>query len=158
MRHQPRVFSLIIGHQVIMGSALDDASAAQDNDQVAIANGGQPVRDDQASAPAPPQVVIDDPFGLRVERARGLVEYQKGWVADESAGDLESLTLAAGKIPSLLSDGRLVTSAPPDQVAVDRRVDSRLNQPMGGDAIVPQRQIVADRAVKQEDLGIDQLD
>ena len=97
-------------------------------------------------------------LGLRVERARGFVENQQARVAHQGPGDLQPLALAAGKIPPLLADGRAVSSPPLQQVAVDRRVDPCLDEPVRGNRLVPERQILADRALEQTDLCVDQLD
>ena len=68
------------------------------------------------------QVVVDDPLGLRVECAGGLVEDHQAGVAHQGPGDLEPLALAAGEVPRLLGHGRAVAAPPLEQVAVDRRV------------------------------------
>ena len=118
----------------------------------------EPVGDDQAGAAAPAQVVVDDRLGLRVEGAGGLVEDQQARIAHQRPGDLQSLALAAGEVPRLLGDGRVVAAPALQQVAVNRRVDPSLDQPLRRDQLVPESQVVADRSLEQADLRIDQRD
>ncbi len=81
VRNQSGVLTLDIGDQVVVGPALNDVAATQDDDLVAIADRGQPVGDDQAGAASPTQIVIDDALGPRVQRARGLIEDHQAGVA-----------------------------------------------------------------------------
>src|SRR5579883_2009265 len=110
-----------------MPAALHDASAAQDDDLVTVADRAEPVGDDQAGAAAPAEVVVDDPFRLGVQRTGGLVEDYQAGVADQGPGDLEALALPAGEVPRPLGDRRAVSTPPLEQIAVDRRVDGRLD-------------------------------
>ena len=155
---QPGVLALADGEELVVSSALHDPAAGKDDDLVAVADRREPVGDDQAGATAPAQVVVDDHLGLRVERACGLVEDQEAGVADQGPGDLQPLALAAGEIPPLLADDRAISSPPLEQVAVDRRVDARLDQPVRGNRLVPERQILANRALEETDVCVDQLD
>ena len=132
MRDQPRVFALADGQELVVSAALHDAATREHDDQVAIADRRQAVGDDQAGAAAAAQVVVEDHFCLGVERACGLVENQQAGLTNQCPGDLQPLALAAGEIPSLLGDGRAISAAPLKQVAVDRGVDSGLDQPFEG--------------------------
>src|SRR5262249_43151278 len=46
-------------HQLMMRPALGDQAALEDDDLVGVADGAQPMGDDQAGAAAPPEVLID---------------------------------------------------------------------------------------------------
>ena len=61
-------------HQLLVRAALDLASPVKDNDEIGVADSRQTVCHDDAGRPAPPQIVVDEPLGLRVEGTRGLVE------------------------------------------------------------------------------------
>ncbi len=62
-----------------MGAALNDPALVQDDDLVAVPDGGEAVGDDQAGAAPPAQVPVDELLGQGVEGAGGLVQ-------DEEAG------------------------------------------------------------------------
>lgn len=47
-------------------------------------------------------VLLDDPFGLVVQRTGGLVENQNPRVADQGPGDGDALPLAAGQRGAML--------------------------------------------------------
>ena len=47
---------------------------------------------------------------LRVERARGLVEDEDRGLADQGAGDLQALALAAGEVAAALLEHRVVAA------------------------------------------------
>ena len=158
MRNQARVLALADGKELVVSSALYDSAAGEDDDLVAVANRREPVGDDQAGAAAAAQVVVDDRFGLRVERAGGFVENQQAGITHQGPGDLQSLALAAGEIPPLLADNRAVAAPALQQVAVDRRVDRCLDKPVGRNHLVPERQVFADRAFEETDVRVDQLD
>ena len=51
---------------------------------------------------------LDEPLGLGVERAGGLVEDQDRGVAEDGAGDGESLALAAGEVRAAFADDGVV--------------------------------------------------
>ena len=114
--------------------------------------------DDQAGAAAPAQVVVDDPLGLRVERAGRLVEDQQAGVAHQGPGDLQPLALAAGEVPPLLGDGRAVAAPPLEQVAVDRRVDSSLDQPVRWEPARPRGSGCRGPSPRTGRFRVDQLD
>ena len=95
-------------------------------------------------------------FGI--ECARGLVENQEAGVAHQGPGDLQPLSLAAGEVPPLLADDRAISAPPLEQVAVNRRIDAGLHQPLRRNHVVPERQVVAHRPLEQADLRINQLD
>ena len=60
-------------------------------------------------------------------------------VAHQGPGDLQPLALAAGEVPPLLGDGRAVAAPPLQQVAVDRRVEPGLDQPVRSGSVSSQR-------------------
>src|SRR5579871_5490675 len=94
----------------MMRPALDHPSPAQHDDLVAVADGGEAMRDDNAGAAAPPQAVVDRLLDAGIERGCRLVEDQDGRVADQRAGDLDPLALTAGEIAAVLGDEAVVVA------------------------------------------------
>ncbi len=80
------------GLQLVVGASLDDPTEFEDDDLISIANGAEPMSDDDAGAPPAAEVVVDDLLGLGVERTRGLVENQHTGMAGERPGYFETLT------------------------------------------------------------------
>ena len=93
-------------------------------------------------------------FGI--QGAGGLVEDQQARIADQRPGDLQPLPLAAREVPGPLGDGRVVTASPLQQVAMDRRAQAGLDQPVAADQLVPESQVVAHRSLEHGDPLIDQ--
>src|SRR5690606_14483973 len=118
---QPLVGTVDVLHFVVR-AALHDLSALHHDDFVAVADGAQAVRDDDAGAAAPAQALVDVLLSGRVEGARGLVEDQDGRLSDERARDLEALALAAAEVAAALLHARLV----PALARLDHVVDGRV--------------------------------
>ncbi len=106
--------------------------------------------------PATSQVVVNDPFGLRIQSAGGLVENQQAGITHQGAGNLESLSLSAGEISRLLGHVGVVAATTLEQVAMNGRIDASLHQAVRVHRLVPERQVVADRTLEEVDFGIDQ--
>lgn len=78
-----------------MRPLLDDLPALHDHDTVGVTYSRKPVGnyDHRALCADPRHVLLDDPFGLIVQRAGGLVENQDAWVAEQRPGDGNALSL-----------------------------------------------------------------
>ena len=74
-----------------MRSRLDDLAGVEDEDLVCAAHGREAVRDDERGAPLHEvrKRLLDQAFGLGVERARRFVENEDRRVLEKSAGDRE---------------------------------------------------------------------
>jgi hypothetical protein len=83
--------------QLGMGAGLDDAAFVHHDDPAGGAHGGEPVCDHQRGAVLhqPLERVLDQAFAFGVERGGGFVEQQDRRVAEQCAGDGETLALAA---------------------------------------------------------------
>ena len=138
-----------------MGSPFDDLALLQHDDLVAVADRAEAVRDDDAGAAAPPQIVIDDLFGDRIERAGRFVEHDQRGIGNQRPRDLDSLALAAAEIGAAFVDVAVVVSRPRRDVLVDRGVLQRLRKVGLGDGRVPQGQVFARRSLEQEDVLVD---
>jgi len=93
-----------------MAPLLDDATLVHNYDAVRIADGRQPVRDDEAgpALPEPRHRVLDQDLGSGVNAARSLVEDQHGRIGEEGARDREQLFLAGGDIGGIIGQDGLV--------------------------------------------------
>src|SRR5690349_10690940 len=89
---------------MLVGSSFHGRPGVEDDDFVAVPDGAQTMGDDDAGAAAPTQVRADALLGAGVEGAGGLVEDEDGRGADQRPGDLQSLTLPAGEVASVLFD------------------------------------------------------
>ena len=93
-----------------MGAPLDDLALLQHDDLVAVADRAQAMGDDDAGAAAAPQIVVDDLFGDRIERAGRLVEHDHRGIGNQRPGDLDALALAAAEIGAAFVDVAVVVS------------------------------------------------
>src|SRR5215468_1504340 len=126
-----------------MRAALHDPALAQHYDLVAIADRGEPVCNDDAGAAAPPQAVIDRLFDRGIERRCGLVQDQHGRVADESARDLDALTLAAAEIPAVLRHDAIMIAGADRDLLMDHRILQGPRYARLRHGVIPKRQVVA---------------
>ena len=155
---QPRILTRAIRDQLVVRAALHHSPRVQDDDLVAVSDRRQPVGDDQARAASPAEVVVDDPLGPGIKRARGLVEHRAGSVRRTSARAICSrCRCPPEKFRPASRDSRAVAAPPLKQVAVNRRLHPGLGQPLHRHKIVPERQVVAHRSLEQADLRVDQL-
>src|SRR5690606_22515393 len=143
---------------LVVGAALDDLAALQDDDLVAVADRRQPVGDDDAGAAAAAEAVVDDCLGGWVERRSGLVENQNRRIADHRSGDLEPLPLASREVAAALVDHCAVATVARFDHLGDGGIPTRLGDPPCRDRGVPHRDVLADRAAEQEDLLVDQAE
>ena len=73
-----------------MSPALHDLAPFEDHDLIAVADRAEAVGHDEARAPAPPQAIVDELLGRRVERARRLVQNEDGGIGHERPRDLQA--------------------------------------------------------------------
>ena len=126
-----------------MGPAFDDAALLEHDDLVAVADRAQPVGDDQAGTAPAAEVEVDRQLGLRVERARRLVEHEHRRLQRQRAGDLHPLALPAAEVPSVLGDGTGQRTGALHDHPLDVGVIDRLFEDARIDRVVPQRQVLA---------------
>src|SRR5690606_29352697 len=86
--------------QAFVGAVLHDAAAVDDEDPVGVADGAEPVGDDEAGPPLhqPLQRLLDEAFALDIECARRLIENQDPRVLQDRAGDADPLALPARQV------------------------------------------------------------
>ena len=85
-----------LGNQFIIRSVFGDFAAVDDQDAVAVLDGGEAVGDDDASALHLVQGFGDLALGDVIQGAGGLVEDEDLGLGGDGAGDHEALALAAG--------------------------------------------------------------
>ena len=93
-----------------MRAGLDDSALLHDDDLVGALDRREPVRDADGRA-ADHELLergLHGTFGLGVERARGLVEYEDGRIPHDGACDGDALALAAGEHRAFFADGLVV--------------------------------------------------
>ncbi len=74
---------------------------------------------------------------------------------DQSAGDLDPLALSAAEVRAALADQAVVVPGSRRDVVVNARVLQRLRYLRLADRRIPQREVVANRALEQEDVLVD---
>ena len=94
-----------------MAASLDNPPILYDEDHAGGADGGEAVRDYDGSLSLHQTIERFEHqfFRSGVEARARLVHYQEGRVADDGAGNCNSLTLAAGECDAALADHRVVT-------------------------------------------------
>src|SRR5690554_2034991 len=85
-------------HQLIVRTALDHSPFVQHNNLVAIAYRAQAVRNDDASATAPPQIRHDGLLGYGVQRTGGLIQNKQRGLARQRPRNLQPLPLSATEV------------------------------------------------------------
>src|SRR5262249_14387268 len=121
LRDQPRVCPAH-RHQLLVPAAFCDLALLQYDDLVAITNGAQAVRDDDAGASATPQIVVDLLFNDRIECSRRLVEHDQRRIANQRPRNLDSLPLAAAEVRAALVHIAIVISRARVNLIVDRGI------------------------------------
>ena len=98
--------------QFLVRADVVNAAALEDEDRIRIHQRGEAVRDDNQGAALrdAQQVGVDDRLAVGVERARRLVEDQDARIADQRAGDRETLPLAARQVCRALLDKGLIAA------------------------------------------------
>src|SRR5436190_9541801 len=96
--------------QILVPTGLDNAAVIEHDDLIGAAHGREPVRDrDRRPALGEPvQRLLDEPFGLGVERACRLIEDEDRRVPQDRPRDRDPLLLAAREAVAALTDDRVV--------------------------------------------------
>src|SRR5256885_5774926 len=144
--------------ELLVPSALHHRAVPEHQDLVAVPDRAQPVGDDDAGAAAPAQVLVDGQLGLRVQRAGRLVEHQDAGRTDQRPGDLQTLALPAGEVAPVLGDEAVDAAGARGDHVVDHRVLQRGDHVLVPDRRVPQRHVLPDGALEEEDLLVDEAD
>ena len=96
--------------QLLVGAAVDDPAAVDDDDLVGERDRREAVGDDEGRPALHhlAQAALDRRLGARVDRGGGVVEDQDPRVGEQGAGDRDPLALAAGEGQAALADQGLV--------------------------------------------------
>lgn len=145
----------LVGH-ILVGSPLGDPAIVHDDNFVGIADGGEPVGDDEGRATAAAQIVVNFLFDERVEGAGGFIEEEDGRISGEGAGDLHSLGLAAGEIATGLLDLGGVAMLAGGKDLMDAGIAGGLKNILHGDGFIPEGEVFADGAIEEASVLIDE--
>src|SRR6185312_1945025 len=98
------------GQQLAMRAVFDDAAGIEIDDAVHAGDRRQTVRDgDDSAAPHEgPETLLDQVFGLGIERGCGFVQDEDLRVFDERARNRHALAFAAGELDPLLAHDGVV--------------------------------------------------
>src|SRR6266853_2156873 len=120
-----RVVEAVPCEQLGMAALLDDATLIHDDDAVGVADGREPVRDDE-TRPALPQLrhrLLDLNLGASVDAARRLIQDQDRPIGQEGAGDRQKLLLSGGDVRGIvIENGVVALRQRPDEVVGVRRL------------------------------------
>ena len=110
-------------HQLVMRAAFDHAPVLEDENQVGVLHGGQPVRDHEAGASAHQLVhrLLDFDFRPRIDVARRFVQNEHARVRQHCARDGDELPLALGDVHAVVGKHRIVSVRQPLDVRIDPR-------------------------------------
>src|SRR5262252_7486387 len=131
------------GVQGLVRTTFDSLTVVQHDDLVAIADGAKTMRHNEAGTAAALQIVLDGLFRRRIERTGGFVEHEQARIADEGAGDLQPLALAAAEIAAALLDAMIVTPGPLHDFVMDVGVLGGLDDLFLRHGAVPQSEVLA---------------
>ena len=97
------VVAAVLGQQILVVTPLDDAALLQNHNGLGVADGGEPVGDDEYSAPRhqPVHTFFDELFRPGVDGAGGLVQNQHRRVGAGGTGDVQKLPLALAEAAAL---------------------------------------------------------
>ena len=133
-----------VGHQLVVGAALDHPALAEHDDLLAVADGAEPVGDDQAGAAAAAEVVVDQGLGHRVERLVASSRMSNAGLRIRARAISMPLPLAAREVPRPFGQPRGIPVPQADDLAVDAGVHRRARHLALGDRVIPERQVLAD--------------
>ena len=98
------------GEELGVGAALGDAALVEDEDEVCVADGAEPLGNDEGGAALDEDFegLLDEHFGLGVHAGGGVVEDEDPGVHEEGPGDGDALLLAAGEGDAPFADPGVV--------------------------------------------------
>ena len=110
----------VSGQKLVVGALLDDLAVLHHQDDVRLADGGQPVGHDEAGAALHHlgEGFLDAHFGAGVDRAGGLVQNQHGGQAEHHPRDAQKLLLALADVAAVLGQDGVVAGGQPLDEAV----------------------------------------
>lgn len=101
----------MLGHEFVVGAALDDLAVVEDHDDVGVLDGGESVGDDENGASFHERIhaALDEGFGAGIDGRRCFVENHHWRIADGCAGDGEELALSLAEPGAVASEDGVVT-------------------------------------------------
>src|SRR5438067_6737194 len=89
-----------------MGATLDDPAVFENENLAGIANGTQPVRNNECGAAGHErcQAFLDQSFAFAIKTGRRFIENENARICENRARNCDTLPLAAGEFDSPLAD------------------------------------------------------
>src|SRR4029079_11085453 len=148
------------GEEFVVFAPLDDAPAIEDEDLVGMADGGEPVGDDEAGAARHEAIegALDEALGLGIDAGGGLIEDEDGRILQQGAGDGDALLFADAELyTALADDGGKLLGESLDEVA---GIGGAEGGPELGIGVVgiAEAEIIADAPIEEEALLGDHAD
>src|SRR5687767_10452513 len=99
-----------LGKQLAVRSTLDDSPAIEHQNLRRVLNRGEPVRDHEhgAALEEPIDRFLHETLRFGIERRRGLIENEDGWIDEQRTRDRDALSLASGESSPALAEERVV--------------------------------------------------
>ena len=143
-----------------MGALLHDAVIIHYDDAVGVADGTEPMGDDEGGTPLGQFVKgpLDAGFGDRVQSGGGLIQNENRRVFQEDAGDGHPLLLSAGQHDASLTHIGLEAVRHVHDIVVDLRPLGRLDDLILGGIGPAIADIVQDGAGEEEHVLLDDAD
>ena len=110
------------------------------------------MRDDNTGDPAVADRFHDVIFRLCIQCARRLIQYDDGRILRKHAGDLQALTLAAGKVLAVLCQFSVIAAGPPEDIIVNLGVSCRQDHFEISNAFIPHADIRRNGVLKKNDF------
>ena len=103
------VVAAVLGQQILVVAPLDDLALLQDHDGLGVADGGEPVGDDEhgAARHQPVHALLDELFRAGVDGAGGLIQNQHRRVGAGRPGDVQQLPLALAEVAAVAGEDRV---------------------------------------------------
>ena len=122
----------VLGNQLVVRAALDDAALFEHHDAVAVAHGGKAVRDDKRGAALHQGIHarLHERLGAGIDGAGRFIENQHGRIGDGRARDGEQLTLAlpCGNLVLSVAVLAILLTAPLGAIGMDATADRLLQK------------------------------
>ena len=100
----------LLGDQLVVAAALDDAAVLKDDDDIGVLDRGEPVGDDEDRPPAHQRVhtLLDNGLGTGVDGGGGLIEDHDRGIGHSGPGDAQQLPLALAQVGAVAVEHRVV--------------------------------------------------
>src|SRR5947209_5741119 len=99
-------------------------------------------------------MVVNKFFCFGIQRASGFVQNENSGIRGERPGNFQALPLSAAEVSPAFHDQGFVSAWPVGNVVMYASVFCGMDERFVSDGVVPQREVLADGALKQENILI----